>query len=352
MIGPIQQKRILVFLLVIGLVGIAAYIPIPQTLGCACRIESPVIWFLAKEGAGEITTGWERNILSREGSSVLFNFERPDFIEVAFSHGLENGASVKSGDTLAVIASREGLGRIQVLEAELEKARANLTALKAGSRAEDLEVALKKMERAEKELASFRLEHTRKKALFDSNFISLSELQLSEGRLNVLETELSLAAAEMRALQAGARPEDVKVAEEEIARLEKSIASALSALGRKEYITTPVEGRLYLGGAPNYLLKVESADTVAVVISIPEAVIPALKPGLNISVRLFADNAGERSCRLFKTAFFDSTVQGAYAVGLLANPEGELEFGMTGRASIPMGKTTLIEGLKARLSSL
>ncbi len=347
----IHFRRLLIFLIVIGLVAVAVLIPVSQRLRCVCRVESPVVWYLAKDGAGEISTGWERNLLAMGGKTSLFHFERPDFVEVTISPKLNHGAEVLQGDTLAIILSKEGIGRLEVLQAELQTARSNLEALKAGARAEDLEVARRNVERAQATFNSFSLEHDRVKALYDSNFISQSQYQVSKGSLDVFRTELALAEAEVNALKTGARPQDIKVAEDEVATLRSSIESARSALGSKEYIITPLKGRFYFGGAANYLFKVESSDTVALYIPLPESVVPKLNSKMNIEIVLDADPLGQRNCRLFTTGFLDTTFRGAYAVSLLENSDGLLKSGMTGKAIVPIGKTTLLEGLKARLSS-
>lgn len=285
------------------------------------------------------------------GNDILMHFERPDFVNVNLSPNLYNGAFVEKGDTIATIYSHRGLSNLKVIEAELDKARAEYAALKAGARVEDLEVARQEVQRAEAALETQKFELERAKSLYQSDLIPLADLQSVEGRYRVLEAELDFASANFQALQSGARPEDIEVASIEIERLRRELESAKISLGSKEAIISPLHGKIILGGGGDYLARIESSDTLAVVMNIPESIVPMVIEGQLVKIELFADNSKPRTAQIWRTAFFSTDTTGAFAIAFMENGDGKVQPGMTGRASFSLGKKTLFEGLKSRLTS-
>lgn len=342
------RRRLLVFGLLALILGAAWTVPLPQNISGPCCLEPAAIWYLIVDGAGQLSTGWEKNLIGEGGERVLLNFERPDFVDISLPAGLHDGDMVEKGDTIAVVSSRENIGRLSILQAELEKAIAEHAALMSGARVEDLEVAQQEVNRAEAELETQRMELELVKSLYDSEFHSLALLQQTEGLYRVLQAELDLARAGLKALQAGAKPEEIEVAVAEIKRLQRSVESVIRMLGKRETILTPISGRVRLGGVEGYMAKVEFIDSLAVVAIIPEAVRLMLNEGQLMEVNLSADKNRPRSIRLLRTDFIMIDVPITYAIGFLPNHDRTAQIGMTGRARISIGTRTLIEGLIAK----
>lgn len=308
------------------------------------------VWYMARGGNGQIITGWDRNLLDSGGEDILLHFERPDFVNVSFSPQLYDGAPVEKGDTIAVISSQRGLSNYKVIEAELEKARAEYIALKAGAKVEDLEVARQEILRAEAALETQKYELERTNHLYQSDLIPLANLQMVEGEYRVLEAELESALANLQALQAGARPEDIEVASVEIERLRRELESAKTSLGKKEAIVSPLHGRIQLCGGGECLARVESTDTMAVIMNIPESIIPSITKGQIVEIELFAEISILRTAEMWRTLFYSTDTTGAFAVAFMENGDGRVQAGMTGRAAFSLGDKTLFEGLRSKLT--
>ena len=350
---PLDLRRSLVIAALLGFLFLMGTVPFHQSIKGPCQTAPAAVWYLNSNGAGQIVSGWERNLLNSGNTRVLVQFERPDFVEVTIAPHLHDGALVEAGDTIAVITSHEGLGRFEVLEAELSKSRSEHQALLTGAKAEDIEVARAEVKRARIALKSYGLEYERAEALYDSGHISASEWQIVEGQYNVLAAELDLAEANLKALEAGARPEDIEVARGQTEVLRRSLETEGQLLSKPEVVTAPVSGRVRLGDVPETLIRIERMDTLAVLVSIPEASASLLRVGQPMEVKLLADHIPNRESNLLRIDFIPPAapqLSGAYAVGLLDNSKGKLQPGMSGIAILSIGKKTLFSGLRARFN--
>ena len=206
------------------------------------------------------------------------------------------------------------------------------------------------VERAKVALETFSLERDRVKALYDSGYISLGQWQETEGNYHLLETELDLAEATLKALETGSRQEDIEIARSQVEVLNRSLESSRRLLGKHEIITAPMSGRVKLSVVVEELLRIERMDTLAVVISIPESSVPMLEKGQSIIVRFQADDVPRRTSRLLRVNYHFPDFTGAYAVGLLGNEKLILQPGMAGSAKLSIGSKTMFSGLKAKFN--
>lgn len=347
---PLDLKRSIVLVAVLGFLIATMLIPFHQTIKGPCYTRPGAVWSLSRNGAGQITTSWERNYFNAGAPQVLMQFERPDFVEVEFVPNLYDGARVQSGDTIAYIESREGSGRMDILEATVDLNRLERDALLSGARQVDINVAEAELKRAQAAFSAFEPELKRVQSLHDAGLVSDSLLDVTKGRYDVLEADVRVAEASLDALKAGSRPEDIAVASKEIELSKRELASSSRLLGKREAITAPINGRVRFRGNPEELIRIEMMDTLAVLAAIPETAVSLLKPGQKINIMLRADKVPERVCSLFRIDFGRPEPMVAYAIGLLDNRKANLQPGMTGNVSLPIGKTTFFQGLKAKFN--
>jgi multidrug resistance efflux pump len=338
----------------IALFAIASVVPMNQTVTGPCRVESAATWYLSRNGAGQIATGWQRNYLHVSGGGLMLQFQRPDFVEVNIADGIRQGGKVNAGDTVAWIESREGKGRLQVIEAERDMTRSKLEGLVAGAREADVRVAEHDYERASAALEIARIDLERAISLHDSGYATLAEKQYAESVFDERKAECDQAKANIAALKEGSRLEDIEAGEAEVVMLEKSVEAARLTLGKREAVITPVSGIVNLNeGANGELIRIERTDTVAVITRIPEASLSLITEGHPMEMRLEADPHGPRPVTIVDFGFsITPGLPGAFAIGLLQNPNGDLRAGMSGKASCAIGRRTLLQGTKARLGSL
>jgi len=340
----ILRRRIIVIAVIIAAFIVAASIPFDQSVKGVCSLESPSVWYLTNSGTGEIYSGWDRNLLDTQTTNILFQFERPDIVELQLYGGLSEGSIVAKGDTIAILVSREGLGRREILDASVSKALAEQNALRQGARTEDIEVAMARLKRREVELSNSKLNIALATALYDSGFSTLEDYQQAEGRYNLSIARLEEAQAELKALQSGSRPADIAIEEKNVEMLTESLRSGERVLGKNEVITSPLSGCVRLSGGTDPWIRIERMDTLAVYVPIPESSVPYLEIGQQAELILKADGQHFRTGLLTGIDFDNTGNIRAYAIILLENNDGMLRPGMTGRAKLNIGKTTLLEG--------
>lgn len=345
---PLDLKRSIVLAAVLGFIVASATIPFYQTIKGPCYTRPGAVWSLSRSGAGEITTGWERNYFNPGAPRILMQFERPDLVEVVFMPDLYDGAFVQAGDTLAYIVSRERVARRDILQATADLSQSEYDALLTGARVEDLEVARAEIKRAEAALETYKYALDRAERLHNDGLIADSSWEATKGEYKILEAELELARANYKALKAGARPEDIEVARRQVNLSEQSLVSNEGLLGHREVIIAPLNGQVRFRGDPVELIRVEMMDTLAVLALVPEDAASLLQNGQNMEIMLSADQVPHRFCQLFRIDFGRPDQMGVQAIGLLDNKNRTLQPGMTGYVQLPLGKKTLITGLRAK----
>ncbi len=345
---PLDLKRSIVLAAILGFMIVSATIPFHQYVKGPCFTRPGAVWSLSRNGAGQITTGWERNYFNPGAPRLLMQVERPDIIEVHFMPNLYDGAYVEIGDTIAFIESTQGSVRQTILKAELDLNQSEYKALGAGAREEDIKVALAELTLAQAAFKAFIPERDRVKSLFESGLIADSVLQATKGQYDVLEAEVVIAEANVKALEAGARPADLDVAQQEIELTKRTLDGSESLLGQKKVIIAPLSGEVRFRGDPEELIRIEMRDTLALFVSIPEATSSLLELGQEMDVMLSADKVAQRTCKLFRIDFGRPDLMGANAIGLLDNSDRTLQPGMTGQVSLSIGRTTLFSGLRAK----
>jgi HlyD family secretion protein len=199
---------------------------------------------------------------------------------------VDEGASVKPGDTLAIIDKTD-------LEIQLEQARANAVAAEAqykltvlGSRNEDIVQAEATLKNAEDDL-------NRIEGLFADG--SISQKQLDDGR-----TRYILAKQTYDKLKSGSRPEEI-----EVARGKRDMALAQQKSIKKKiddsYVTVPITGVLTQKGIekgevvlPNAaLFRISHLDKVYLMIYISEIELAKIKLGQKADV--YIDGAPDKT---------------------------------------------------------
>ncbi|NQT35753.1 hypothetical protein HQ587_11225 [bacterium] len=347
----IKTRRILIFFLLIGLLAIAGTVQLPQSVRGPCVVEPLAVWYIMRDGADQIATGWERNLTGLVGECTLIQFERPDHVEVKLSPHLREGSWVTAGDTIVSLLSYESTMQLREFETMLDGAIAEHRALLAGERIEDQEVAHQNVRLAEAALQADNTEYDRVKELFEAGHASLSEWQVAQGLHHLLEVELELASAGYQSMLAGARPEDVSVAYAEINRLQQLIDNTRNSLDRLHAITSPMDGIVRFVDSNGVFIRIERTDTMAVMVSIPQSVAGLLRKGQPIEISLFAEQAVCQQSTIERIEY-DSNLARAFAIAFLSNNDGKLRTGMLGSSRLPLGRLTLWEGIKVKLRGI
>jgi HlyD family secretion protein len=154
---------------------------------------------------------------------------------------VDEGDAISPGQVVATLDATDYALGLAGAEAEARAANRALSALEAGTRAQELRVAEAGVERAraERQLATDELRRVAK--LVPGRLASEEELQRKQVQLEVARTRLQEAEQTLQLLREGPRKEDIERAAAELAARESAVASARARLGYTS-LASPVEG--------------------------------------------------------------------------------------------------------------
>ena len=210
---------------------------------------------------------------------------------------VDEGQRVKAGDILGTLANANLKLEVVKSSASLEKARAELDLLKQGSRQEELDRAKARIAGLANEanLAGARLQRVR--GLVTQGVAPREEQERAAGALAAISGQLSQARAELKLLQAGSRPDDLKKKEAEIRSLEAQLevdraqAEATVLRTRIDGVVTTRKPRDLLHSKVNVgdaVFEVVVPDRMRVDVFVAERDFDVLQKGLPMSVKVAA----------------------------------------------------------------
>ena len=184
-------KRLAKVVLVLGVLGVGLW-----------------YWRLELKVAGAFTLLPIRNADVRAGVEGL--------IESVYH---DEGESVAQGEVIAQLADRDCQAELRKIKADLEEKQARLRLLRAGSRAEVIELARTTIAKAEERLKFATQQLTRDEALLNQQLLARRDFETTAEQVSVRTKELQEARDQLKVLLAGSRPEEIEALEAELRRL-------------------------------------------------------------------------------------------------------------------------------------
>ncbi len=256
------------------------------------------------------------------------------------------GEIVTRGQLLARLSSWDQENGIKVTQAMLEGAEANLARLQAGAKPEELELAMRELERARVSLSFSEAEANRARELVATGTISQQAYEAAVAAYDADLAGLEVAQANLDLVRSGATEEEIAIATAEVARLTEELAFRQDELARTR-IEAPMDGRVITADLElrhgafltvgETLVEIEDAATITAMIAVPEADIALIAPGDAVRLRIWGQGAGEITGTVRDIAPVASgTTQGnvVQVEASFANDAGLLRSGMTGYAKI------------------
>ncbi|MBI4581900.1 MAG: efflux RND transporter periplasmic adaptor subunit [Planctomycetes bacterium] len=142
------------------------------------------------------------------------------------------GQTVKAGDPLFKVDDRPMLAELQVRQAALAQAKANLERLERMPRPEDIPVAEARLTEAESLLADARSQMAMFDRVDDKRAVSQDELDRRRYAVRVAEARLNAARAQLALLKAGTWKPDIEIARAEVAAAEAQVQSTRTEIER------------------------------------------------------------------------------------------------------------------------
>jgi putative peptide zinc metalloprotease protein len=274
-----------------------------------------------------------------------------DYAVVNLETRVKEGEKVEPGQIVASFSSTQYITQLKEIYARIDKAEAYYEMLKKGAKPEEIQQAQDKLTQAELQLKSKETELERAKKLSQQNLISEEELERITTEHSLWKKEKDIARNELKILKAGAKPEELRMAQAEVQGL-KAQAELLEEQMRASDIKSPISGIVTTVKSDTNFLTIENIDTVRVLIHVSEKDMDVVKPGLPVKTKArsypFASFYGEVT-RVSHQSEKTGSKKTFLVSSKVANPEHLLKSGMTGHAKIYCGKRSLMNILTRKI---
>ncbi|MCP4580000.1 MAG: HlyD family efflux transporter periplasmic adaptor subunit [candidate division Zixibacteria bacterium] len=265
---------------------------------------------------------------------------------------LKVGDIVKSGNLIASIKSNvyetERLERY----ANLEQAQTQLDLLEKGAQPEEIEQTEDIIRQVRVRFQKAGQDLNRAESLFAMGGIAEKELEETRTNNQVLKSELDFYINQRTLLKRGARAEEIEIAQAQVNQLKAKLSHLESQL-EQTIIVSPIDGIVTRVNKDNTVISIARTDTVKVKISVPEKEISAVALGNSIKMKVRSYPGLTYSGQVAKIdplALSDEKDRPMFAVtAIVANPEGLLKSGMTGKVKINCGERPLYKLIFWRL---
>lgn len=191
---------------------------------------------------------------------------------------VKEGDKVAKGDVIARLRPDEFEARLKTLQGELDQARANLRALLAGQRPEEIMRLESQVRAADARLANAQIEYNRAARLLRTNAISKSDYDLAQTAYRVAQEEHESA---RQVLEKGsiAREEDIEAKEAAVRGLEGRVVEAKLRLDDTT-LRAPYDGVIaqrFVEANQNVrekapIVRFQDAQELDIVVDVPETV--------------------------------------------------------------------------------
>lgn len=347
MLETIKKKKYLyIGIVLFGLLLIGSYfIKIPNIIKGPCRFRAQVEWSLVQTEPDKLQSKLVRPGKGLTETFDLFHFNRPDYIQVSLTEGLQSGKFIKKNQMVARIHSMDDEIQLSTLRGQLNQARSNLQVYLSGAKVSMQEEALESIRYAEAQLATYQPQWKRSKELFKAGLISQEELDIADTQNQLYQINIELQKAKLKTLQTGEKNEIIQLTEKEIQYLEEQCL----LLNRKleaEKIRSPISG--IVGNATlnedEKLVQIFKIDTIVVEIPIQENQIRYIQPEQPVNITSihnpgktwqgFVQTIGQHGYLINGNVFFIVTL-------FIQNEDQILLPEMTGRAKIESDKVSI-----------
>ncbi len=213
--------------------------------------------------------------------------------EIIVDLPVAEGSVVAAGDTLVQLDPTLQTAKLNLAQAELEKAKATLLKLQVGPRDEEIAIAQAKVAGATARLADAEAIYERNARLVENSVVTEAQVANDLALRDSARAELVGAQETLKELQNGTRPEDLAVAEANVRAAEASVDAEQTVL---EDLTVVATRDGVLDSLPwNLGERVTTGSPVAVLVTgqtpyarvyVPEPHRVNLKPGDTLEVNV------------------------------------------------------------------
>ncbi|MDO8898051.1 MAG: hypothetical protein Q7V19_10405 [Bacteroidales bacterium] len=201
--------------------------------------------------------------------STSYRFERGDIASLYFSKDITNNASINKGDTIGILSSRLVEDRIQKLESQMVVWNQQLQSQKSGEKEAVVEELRQKLVFAQQQFELTKKNFDRSQILFLDSLIAREKFESAETEFLTAKTNIEIAQSSYNAVISGAKPEAIRLVEEQILASEKEL-HFLKETKQKYVLLSPMSGKLVLNQyLPKEIEYMSIIDTTAFILYAP-----------------------------------------------------------------------------------
>src|SRR6266568_4836922 len=200
----------------------------------------------------------------------------------------DEGDALNKGDPIAALSDRDYRSELEKVKAEIPEKAAKLKMLKAGARAEEIELARTTVAKGRERVKYAQILLEMEKSLYEDKLSSKKDFETAAETAALRASELQESEGTLKLLLAGARPEEIEATEAELSRLASQQRYLQDQLQRLR-IVSPIAGivtthrlkeRLGTNLKKGELLaEVHQVKTVTAEIAVPEKEISEIQVG-------------------------------------------------------------------------
>ncbi|MFO1270176.1 MAG: efflux RND transporter periplasmic adaptor subunit [Rubrivivax sp.] len=261
----------------------------------------------------------------------------------------DGGESVRKGTVLARLAATDLTAQMAVFDAKMAEQKATIAELKARPKKEEIAVAVRELEMAQKRAQFSGEKVPRLKRLYDDRTISFEEYETARREHEVDLREVATRQAQVALVKTGTPPDRIAAEEAKLVALGQQRAE-LEGKAVRTVLHMPFDGNiltLHLKQRLNSVLDkgapfatVESTGQVTAEIDVPESDIGYVKVGSLVRAKpnAFHEKTYEgRIKTIDRNVSQKSFGRVVKVIAVVDNPQGELKTGMTGYAKVAAG---------------
>jgi multidrug resistance efflux pump len=323
--GSVKKKKRMIRWLMLIILIVVMFIPYPFEVGGGFNFLPAESVDIYSQVSGEV-----KEVLVREGDHV------------------------KKGQVIALLDTREHQMNYDVVNADLDKARAELRLLQAGAKAEEIDKARQQVKSAKKRSEYSNLEADRLKSLHESGVTPEEEYFDAAKVSDIDEENLKITEANLKLVESGARKEEIDAQKAVVRDLETRLKYYKENIELSR-ITSPVSGQVITSYIEQKIGKVlqkgelfaslQDTDNIRAEIRLPESDISEVKSGADVRIKLWAYPSTYFYGKVVSIApAAEESVEGRIirVITEFENQDNVLKADMTGEAKINGGKKMFI----------
>ncbi len=248
-------KRIL-FPLILFIIPVVLYlIQIPYPISSNVKIVPAKEWSLVRNTNGLFNILLFNHHQQRLEYIKTIEFERGMFGQLSLAADVQNGSLINKGDTLASIEDTMLKERHIQVSGQIEITKARIEAGFTGEEEVLIPQAQKELDYARAVLRGQQKIFNRVEELFNKDLITREEYEIEQNNLELAKESVSLAEAQLSAIESGQEEAFVKVLKTELTAYQKE-ADLLKERLNKNVIISPISGKLLFDAFSDTIMQV------------------------------------------------------------------------------------------------